>query len=114
SSAVGYFGTPSGPTPDTTPGDITKMWIEFDVYPQSSCGSGTPIATPRAQVADTGAVGDGVGTANTVYTSLSEASYCVVAVLVAGGSGTTTPSQYYMAPDADISVVTFYDNTGQF
>ena len=60
---------------------LGQLWIEFDVYPQSSCGSGTPIATPRAQVADTGAVGDGVGTANTVYTSLSEASYCVVAIV---------------------------------
>jgi hypothetical protein len=111
SAASGFPGTSSS-GPDSTIGDITKMWIEFDIYSSTSCGTGSPSATVRAQVADTGTLGDGIGTATGIYTSSSEASYCVLAVLVAGSSGGV--NQYYTAPEAQNSVITFYNNVGQF
>jgi hypothetical protein len=112
SAAAGYPGAPTGPTPDTTIGDITKIWVEFDIYNATNCGSGTPAATKYAQVSDTGTPGDGIGTATSVYTSASEASYCVISRLVAGSTGGT--NQYYQAPEGLSSVITFYNNTGQF
>jgi hypothetical protein len=95
-----------------TIGDITKMWIRFDVYAQTSCGTGSVLASKFAQVTDTGAAGDGIGTARTTYTSTSENSYCVIARLVA--SATAGTNVWYTAPEAQNSVITFYDNTGQF
>ncbi len=114
SAASGFPGTNTGTTnPDTTIGDITKMWIEFDIYSAGSCGSGTPVATPRAQVSDTGTIGDGIGTATTTFTSSNENSYCVISRLVANGSG-GTPNLYYAALDAQAAGFDFYQNSGQF
>src|SRR5439155_223132 len=66
----------SGMTGDATIGDITKMYIQFDIYTATSCGTGTPT-TKVAPVSDTGTLGDGIGTATAQYSSSSEASYCV-------------------------------------
>jgi hypothetical protein len=66
----------------------------------------------RAQVADTGVVGDGIGTATSTYTSSTENTYCVLTKVVAGSAGGT--NQYYTAPNAENAVINFYNNTGQF
>src|SRR5204863_4319443 len=71
----------SGITGDASMGDITKMYIQFDVYTATGCGTGTPT-TKVALVSDTGTLGDGIGTATAQYSSSSEASYCVIAKLV--------------------------------
>jgi hypothetical protein len=115
SAAAGY--TPSlgntGAPGDTTKGDITKMFIQFDIYSATSCGTGSPSATKTAQVADTGDLGDGIGTATATYTSSSEASYCVVAKLI-GSLTVNTVNAWYQADPAIAAVITFYNNTGQF
>jgi uncharacterized membrane protein len=110
SAAVGYPGI--NPESGGTIGDITKMWIAFDIYPAGSVLSGSPTKTLYAQVLDTGTTGDGIGTATTTFSSSSEASYGVVARLVAGNTGGV--NQYYTAADAQPAGITFYTNTGQF
>jgi len=113
SAAVG-----SGFTGDSTIGDITKMYVQFDIYTATNCG-GTPTATKTAPVLDTGTSGDGIGTATSTYTSSSEASYCVIARLI-GSTGTPpvaspgSSNVWYQADPATTAVVTFYNNTGQF
>jgi YVTN family beta-propeller protein len=109
SAAVGYPGTNPETGPTATIGDITKMWIAFDIYQAGSCGSGTP-STLYAQVALTSTAG--VGTATTTLNSASEVSYCVVPRLVAGTAGGT--NQFYTAPNAETVGVDFYVNSGQF
>ena len=111
SAASGYLGANPETGPNATIGDLTKMWIAFDLYPVGSCLSDTPT-TKYAQVSDTGTAGDGIGTASTTFTSASEAGYCVVARLVAGSSGGA--NQWYTADNAEVAAVTFYENTGQF
>ena len=111
SAAIGYGGDNSESGPSATIGDITKMWIVFKIYPAGSCGSGTPI-TKYAQVSDTGISGDGIGTAVYPFTSSSEASFCVIASLVAGSGGGV--NQWYMADLAEQAGIAFYNNTGQF
>jgi hypothetical protein len=112
SAASGFPGTNSDAGPDTTIGDITKIWIEFDIYTVGTCGGGAPVASMFAQVADTGVVGDGIGTATSTYTSSTENTYCVLARLVAGSIGGV--NQHYTAPNAENAVINFYDDTGQF
>jgi hypothetical protein len=102
----------SGITGDASMGDLTKMYIQFDVYTATSCGTGTPT-TKVAQVSDTGTLGDGIGTATAQYSSSSEASYCVVAKLV-GSLTANSVNTYYNADTAESAVITFYANTGQF
>lgn len=111
SAASGYLGANPEIGSGATIGDLTKMWIAFDLYPAGTCLSGTPT-TKYAQVADTGTSGDGVGTASSTFTSAAEASYCVVARLVADSSGGA--NQWYTADDAEAAALTFYENTGQF
>jgi hypothetical protein len=89
------------------------MWIAFDIFSAGSCGSGAPLTTKYAQVTDTGTAGDGIGTATQTFTSSSENSYCVVAALVANGSG-GTPNLFYTAEPAQAVGLAFYNNTGQF
>jgi hypothetical protein len=103
----------SGFTGDTTIGNITKMYVQFDIYSATSCGTGAPTATRTAQVSDTGTLADGIGTATAVYASSSEASYCVVAKLI-GSLTTNTVNAWYQAINAPAAVITFYNNTGQF
>jgi len=111
SAASGYPGANPETGPSATLGELTKLWIAFDVYPMNNCLSGTPT-TKYAQVSDTGTAGDGIGTASSTFTSASEASYCAVARLVAGSSGGV--NQWYTADNADAAVITFYENSGQF
>jgi hypothetical protein len=110
SAAAGYVGP--GAEPGGTVGDITKMWIRFDIYTGTTCGTGQPLTSKYAQVTDTGTAGDGVGTARTTYTSTAENSYCVIPRLVASASGDT--NVWYAAPEAEGAVITFYNNSGQF
>jgi hypothetical protein len=106
SAAAGYV--PGG---DTTIGDITKMWIKFDIYTAINY-PGTPTATIYVQVSDTGTTGDGIGTAQTLYTSNSEGTYVVTATLVAGNNNPAVNAWY--AADPDEAALTFYSNTGKF
>jgi hypothetical protein len=109
SAAAGYPGVNPETGPSATIGDITKMWIAFDIYPAGSCGSGTP-STLYARVALTSTAG--VGTAASTLNSTSEASYCVVSRLVAGNTGGT--NLFYTAPNAEVAGLDFYVNSGQF
>jgi hypothetical protein len=109
SAAAGYPGVNPETGANATIGNITLMWIAFDIYPAGSCGGGTP-STVYAQVALTAAAG--VGTATTTLNSASEVSYCVVPRLVAGTAGGT--NQFYTAPNAETVGVDFYVNSGQF
>jgi len=109
SAAAGYPGVNPETGASATIGDITKMWIAFDIYPAGSCGSGAP-STLYAQVGLTSTAG--VGIAATTLSSTSEVSYCVVSRLVAGSAGGT--NQFYTAPDAETAGVDFYVNSGQF
>jgi beta-galactosidase len=111
SAASGYPGANPETGLDATTGDVTKMWVAFDLYPDQSCLSGTPT-TLYAQVADTGTAEDGIGTASATFTSASEASYCVVARLVAGSGGGANP--WYTAGNAETAMIVFYEPSGQF
>ena len=103
----------SGFTGDTTIGNITYMYIQFDIYTGTSCGAGSPTATRTAQVLDTGTLADGIGTATAAYSSSSEASYCVVAKLI-GSLTMNSVNAWYQADNASGAVITFYTDTGQF
>jgi hypothetical protein len=103
----------SGFTGDSTIGDIAKMYIAFDIYNATSCGTGTPTATKTAQVSDTGTLGDGIGTATSTYASSSEASYCIVVRLI-GSLTASSVNAWYQANNAIAAVITFYNNSGQF
>jgi hypothetical protein len=110
SAAKGYPGSNPESGSGATIGDITRIWIAFDVYSASSCFSGTPT-TAYVQVGDTGTIGDGIGTASTTFTTSTESSYCVVARLVAGPSGGA--NQWYTAPDAQAAGITLFVNSGK-
>jgi hypothetical protein len=105
-AAAGY----PGPDPETGApnGDITEAWVEFDVYPAGSCGTGSAASV----FAPTVAVGPGIGVSSASFTSASAASDCVIAKLVAGPTGGT--NQFFSAPNAQADGITFYNNTGQF
>jgi hypothetical protein len=99
--------TETGPVPV---GDITKMWVAFDIA--SGTGCGTPVTTIYSHVLDTGSVGDGIGTATSTYTYGPETTLCVITRLVAGPSGGV--NQYYTSANAETASVTFYLSLGQF
>jgi hypothetical protein len=112
SAAAGYPGTAANPEskPNASVGDITRMWVQFNLYPESTCGTSTSIAPIYAPlVASTSA---GIGTASAVYKSTSEGAYCVIARLVAGNTGGV--NQYYTAPDAQPAAISYYLNSGKF
>ena len=111
SAAAGYLGDNSESGSSATIGDITKMWIAFNIYPAGSCGSGTPTVR-YSRVTDTGILGDGIGTATATFTSTSESSYCVVSEVVAASGGGV--NLWYVADLAKSAGIAFYDNTGQF
>ncbi|HXF98940.1 MAG TPA: hypothetical protein VNJ46_10050, partial [Gaiellaceae bacterium] len=112
SAASGYVGTNA--EPGGTIGDITKMWVEFDIYSGLSC-SGTPTSVLFGQVSDTGTTGDGIGTATAQYTSSSENTYCVVARVVDDNNTANGDTNlWYTAPNAQTAVIAFYQNSGQF
>jgi hypothetical protein len=83
------------------------MWIAFDIFPAQECLSGTPT-TLFAQVENTD---NGIGTASSQYLSNSEASYCVFTRVVAGQQGGV--NEWYAA-NTDETILTFYENSGQF
>ncbi|MGA2490597.1 MAG: MBG domain-containing protein, partial [Anaerolineales bacterium] len=114
SAAVGYPSTAANPEskPNVTIGDITKMWIQFNIFPENTCGTSTTIAPLYAQVSDAPTIGDGIGTASATYKSTTEASYCVIARLVASKTGGV--NQYYTAPDTESAAISFYQNSGRF
>jgi VCBS repeat-containing protein len=112
SSATGYNGVNSETGPGASKGDITKIWIAFDIFPAGSCGSGTPT-TKYARIFDTGTTGDGMGTATTTFTSSAENSYCVIARLVNSSSGGTN-EWYASSSQAQAAGIAFYNNVGQF
>ena len=109
SAASGYMGINPESDPSTI-GDITKIWIAFDIYPAAGCLTDIPT-TLYAQVEDTGDADDGIGTASETFTSNSEASFCVMTRLVAGPDGGA--NQWYTASNAE-SALTFYEPSGQF
>lgn len=92
-----------------TPGDVTKMQVQWAIWPSSSCliGSPTQVIGPVG-VNGTG----GIGTASTTWSQSTEGSYCVVAQVV--GSTQNSPNQYYTANAAQVAGIAFYQNTGQF
>jgi uncharacterized repeat protein (TIGR01451 family) len=112
SAASGYPVPPGlNPEPGGTIGDITKMWVEFDIYTGGSCLSGSPTSPPIVQVADVGTLGDGIGAASTTFTSSSDGAYCVIPKVVASGGGT---NQFYSVPNGDAAGFAFYTPTGQY
>ncbi|MGA2489245.1 MAG: choice-of-anchor Q domain-containing protein, partial [Anaerolineales bacterium] len=115
SAAAGYPSTSPNPEskPKATIGDITKMWVQFNIYPEASCGTaGTTVAVLYAQVSDAPTLKDGIGTASATWKSTSEASYCVIGKLVGDKTGAT--DQYYAAADAQSAGILFYQNSGKF
>src|SRR5207248_10413205 len=95
--------------------DITKIYVVFDIYSGTSCGSTAPTTTLGPfQVSDGTALNDGIGTASTTYSSSSETSYCVVARIVASSGGVSVNPWYTSGQAAEAAVLTFYNNTGQF
>lgn len=92
SAANGYEGI----NPETAQpgmGDISKIWVAFDIYSIANCGKSPPATTKYAQVIDTGIAGDGIGTA-IATTSRSENTYCVIVRLVADATGATASPWY--------------------
>lgn len=112
SAAASYLPTSPNPEPGGTIGDITKMWIRFDFNSGMNCGGTTSMTPKYVRVVDTGAVGDGIGTARSTFTSSSDSVYCVVATLVASASGGT--NTWYTASPSQPATVVFYNNYGQF
>jgi hypothetical protein len=111
SAANGYSGANPESGPTATLGDITQMYVEFDLYLSGSCLSGAPSYMPIVRVQDTGTIGDGVGTASYTFSQATEGSFCVVPRVVAA-DGTANP--YYTAPDGQVTGLAFYTNSGQF
>jgi hypothetical protein len=115
SAAVGYPSTSPNPEskPKATIGDITKIWVQFNIYPEASCGTaGSTVAVLYAQVIDAPTLNDGIGTASITWKSSTEASYCVIARLVGDKTGAT--NLYYTAADAESAGILFYQNSGKF
>jgi len=109
SAASGYTGVNPESSTTGTVGDVTKTYVEFDIYNAATCLSGTPAMSPVVSVSGT----RGVGTATYSLPSPSnDASYCVVPRVVGSTAGST--NSYYTAPPGSITGIAFYTNTGQF
>jgi hypothetical protein len=111
SAASGYSGANLESGTGATKGDITKMWIKFDIW--TTTLTPTLVGTKWAQVVDTGTAGDGIGTATAAWASTSEGSYTVKATLV-NATNSSGANLFYAAVPAEEAVITFYNNTGQF
>ena len=107
SAASGYpsWGATDGDglTSDT-PGDVTKMFVQWEIWPAGSCLSGTPstIVGP-VKVTQTSA---GIGTAAGSFAQSADGSFCVVAQVV--GQAQNSPNPYYTANDAQVAGTAFY------
>ena len=109
----GSAGYGAGAESPSAIGDITKIWIAFDIQTFINCGTPTGITTRYAQVVDSGVAGDGIGTATTAYLNAAEDTYCVTMRVVASGSESV--NQFYAAPPSGgTDMFTLYDNIGQF
>ena len=98
---------------DGSLGDITRASVTFDVYAgATACGSGTPTRYGPVAVADTGTLGDGIGSAEATLPTPGEQTYCIVARLTGASQGTTNP--YYTATPAQGAVLTVVSTTGKF
>jgi beta-glucosidase len=106
SAADSYPGPNPEFPPEATIGDITKMWIAFEL---SDCDSGAPLASELVQVADTADPGDGIGTAVMEYTSAAEATVCVDASLVGEDGGV---NEWYTAEGTEATLI-FYTPSKQ-
>jgi hypothetical protein len=113
SAAKGY---PSWGTQDSdglasdTPGDATKMYVQWAIWPAGSCLSGSP-STIVGPVPVT-ATSAGVGTASSSFSQSADGSFCVVAQVV--GASPSSANGYYSANDAQVVGLAFYTNSGQF
>jgi len=112
SAATGYAGPGKETGSGATIGDITKARIAFEVYAAASCLTGSPITTLSAFVTDTGAAGDGVGSATVDWSSSAEGSFCVVVSLV-GPTGTGANGFYAAPPAEPAGLAVFIDTTGK-
>ena len=77
-------------------GRINRAYVAFDVYPSVRCGSGTPRTHGPVRVRDTGAKGDGLGSAATKQAVRAGKVYCVVARL-SSASSAAIANRYYRA-----------------
>lgn len=118
SAASGYTGANGESGTSATVGDVTKTFVEFDIYNAATCLSGTPAMSPVVSVTSSTR---GIGTATySLPSPATDASYCVVPRVVAGpatagnGYGINGPNPYYTAPPGSVTGVAFYQNTGQF
>ena len=106
SAAASYAGANPELGPTATFGDITAAYVAFDLYTGPAC-TGTPIASPVARVVDTGAAGDGIGTATATFAAAAHGTYCVRPRLVAADG---SPNLFYTAEPAATSAVEFRDD----
>jgi hypothetical protein len=110
SAARGYGGSNPESGSTATIGDVTTMDVEFDIYPATSCLSGTPAHSPVVPVSSTST--PGVGTAHYTFSQSTDGSFCVVARVVGATGGST--NQYYTAQDTQVVGIAFYTNGRQF
>ena len=112
SAAAAYTGINSETGANATIGDITNARVAFAIYAAATCLSGSPLTTLFAFVTDTGAAGDGIGTATVTWSSSSEGTFCIVPSLV--GAAGTGLNGYYTAPPADAAgLAVFIDTAGK-
>lgn len=98
---------------DGSLGDTSLAFVTFDVYTgATACGSGTPTRYGPVAVADTGAAGDGIGTAEVQMSTPGEQTYCIVARVT--GTGQLTANTHYEATPAQNAVLTVVATTGKF
>ncbi|MEW5990518.1 MAG: PKD domain-containing protein [Chloroflexota bacterium] len=94
-------------------GDISLASVTFDVFTGAiDCGSGTLVRYGPVAVADTGTVGDGIGTAEVQMATPGEQTYCIVARLT--GAAELTANAYYEATPAQSAVLTVVSTSGKF
>lgn len=99
---------PDGGSDDTI-GDVTKMWIAFDVYSGTGCSN--LVETRYAPVVDGKIDGDGIGVAREAATSRQQGDYCVTPRLL--DSSAAGSSAWYRAAPAQQTAVVFYEDTDQ-
>jgi hypothetical protein len=92
-----------GLTSDTS-GDVTKMFVQWEIWPAGSCLSGAPstIVGP-VKVTQTS---PGIGTATGSFAQSTDGSFCVVAQVV--GQAQNSANQYYTANNAQVVSTAFY------
>jgi hypothetical protein len=113
SAASGYTGANGESSSSGTVGEVTKTFVEFDIYNAATCLSGTPIMSPVVQVTTATTSAWGVGPATySLPSPTTEASYCVVPRVVGSTAGST--NLFYTAPPGSVSGIAVYTNTGQF